>query len=1001
VAASTSTTQRANNFFATVVATTCGLSIYSISDCPWQATQAMRVIRYDTPSTSKYYRNVTTADIPMASVPMILNESSSLSFLNQTKGYPNWLAVGVYFGIIDFPFNKGSAMLTTEELYAIFDDMKAAIAQLSFGSSPTMSQLLGTHLMLQVIAYHLQTFWISAYSSSATSLLYEEWKSTSTPVVCSILGHTCVWQWGAVSHLSSFTMTTQLMYSLIDRATKVNTNPVSLYYDGNSASVYDSYFYCQNVLLNDEETTCTSTDYEFARDEATVTFPAGLASAIDQINQINSTLVSMNYAKKSSVEKDQLIALGCNISYLLHEVYRNSTTFHDHYVIRYLNKYKYPSYSHNFTLGNWEELGYSQWAGGYVTYALESVFSTYNLVRDGMWYIGRTDYYRTIPEFFSWCILNGHPYLGISNMTESQLLLNALARGDASSVSLLHHIMYRATTLIGDDTFQYTDTWYTGESTYVPEYKKGNFSCEGEAYEPICNILKVSDESSSTECTFISDVIYTTCANRVKKRSHWVTNCDTFQTTITDPINGLACNTVGLFGETHPVISSRGLIIEKMMFSIVIDVIMKANLWCPEYENCQFDQSGLFTTVSVNKLLFEGFTDASYLKYLDLKYSSLASSTSSSSSNTSIAFSCVSDAYDVCGTKNYVCSSDGIKITLLDEELVLNSASLGYSKFFVERLFIYNSSVFLWPYDMNETLATESQLLIEKEPDLIISMINPYYALYPVWNQGDITETTLMTNTSTSGLEFLKHYQCQGRYLYGPPALYNSCVSKINTGKVDLTQVSNLLEYHGNDTLYQYNTPMEVNGSVDEQLSPGLWDSFRLYPYSYQGNRAGTTFNSYMNPVVWNKIHGLRLLMNQEEIENWDKEQRIFPTFQSIFDDNSTSSYFVMTRRFQEAYLSWQPYESTGTPRDSYGMKYQIPIAMSSVERLAGYAVYIGTPHNYGNELWGGAEFLQISGLNPVKQEHRSYLDYDPVTGKMLRRAYRQQVRERERKSFD
>lgn len=925
----------------------------------------MRVVRYDTPSTSKYYRNVTDANIPYNSSSTILDESSPLSFLNQSKGYLNWIAVGLKFGIIDFPFSKGSAMITTQELYEIYDYMELEIAKVTFGDNPTNAQLFGTELLLYVISYHLQTYWISNYFNQVTKLVYKEWQTTSDPVVCSILGYECVWQWGAIADQSSFQMSDYVTYSIIDRATKVNTNPASIYYDGNSASIYNTYEYCQQVLLPNETPQCSDIDY--AKNDALVTYPSGLASVIDQVNQINTTLITLNYAKKTNEQRKPYIYLGCNISYLIHSIYRNSTTFHDEYVIRYLNKYKYPTYTHNFTINNWDELGYSQWAGGYVTYALESVFSTYNLKRNGMWYIGQYNYYRTIPEYYSWAIKNGHPYLGISNITKAKILLDSLARQDEVGVELRNHIMYRATTLIGDNTFQYTDTWYTGEFTYLPEYKRAQFNCTGELSE-VCNILSYEDKSSSSECQYISNSIYSVCATRIKKRSNWVTNCDEFQTTLTDPINGLACDDTSLFGETHPVLSKRGLIVEKMIFSLTIDIVLKSNIWCPQYDNCQFTQSGLFTTVNVENLLFRGFSDASLVKYLDLKYSLQ-----------NISLECVEDSYDSCGNKNFYCSKKGVIIKLQDEHLLLNYDITPHEKYFVDKFYIYNYSKFLWPYDLNETIANNSISIINTESDKIITMINPYYTLYPAWN-------------NKSSLEFIKHYQCQGRFLFGPPSLFSSCVTTINTGKKELSQISNILKYLGNDTIYHYSSGMPVNGTINEQLQPGLWDAFKMYKYNYRGSKKGISFDFYSNPVFWNRIHGLRLEFTQSEIEDWDKLQRIYPVFRSSFQLNQSLEYFIVSRRFQEDYHSWEGYQRVGKPKDTYGMKYDIPIAMSSFERLANYPIYIGTPHNYGNELWGGIEFLQVAGLTPVQQEHRSFVDYDPVTGKVLRRAYRQQV---------
>ena len=46
----------------------------------------------------------------------------------------------------------------------------------------------------------------------------------------------------------------------------------------------------------------------------------------------------------------------------------------------------------------------------------------------------------------------------------------------------------------------------------------------------------------------------------------------------------------------------------------------------------------------------------------------------------------------------------------------------------------------------------------------------------------------------------------------------------------------------------------------------------------------------------------------------------------------------------------------------------------------------------YGNKEWGGIEFNLVTGTSPAKETHRTYADYDPVTGRALRNAIRQQV---------
>lgn len=61
------------------------------------------------------------------------------------------------------------------------------------------------------------------------------------------------------------------------------------------------------------------------------------------------------------------------------------------------------------------------------------------------------------------------------------------------------------------------------------------------------------------------------------------------------------------------------------------------------------------------------------------------------------------------------------------------------------------------------------------------------------------------------------------------------------------------------------------------------------------------------------------------------------------------------------------------------------------------YLLYVSysraeTPHSYGNEKWGGLEYTFLSGREAREESHRTYVDYDPITGQAIRSAMRQQV---------
>ena len=974
IAQSSTFDEMVDNFFAPMAKytapTSCNLSQYTTkSGCPWNAGEAVRQIKDVIPYWSVYFKNITNAVTPYNSTWALLDPSSNISFRNPDVGFPRWIAVSVYLGFTEFPFTHSTTMATNDELKAIFDDLKLQIAILTWPDTSQANyykKTFGAEFIIHVVCYYLEKLWMAPYRSDLIAMLYDEFRYTSDPVLCSVLGKKCVWQWGALQDHSSFDMPDRMVFSLIDRGAKVNTNPNSFYYDGSAANLHNTYRYCREIIIPKvEPTSCMDIDY--AEYSARTFIPASLSGVYDSLSQVNMTLVLNAFNRKSDSVKNYFMMMGCNMTYLMHSLYPTSTDFHDEYVIRYLNKYKLASFTHEFTVGNWDELGYAQFGGGYVTQALVGVYSTYNIFRNGMWHIGQYDYYRGLIEYNSWALRAGYPNARIDNVTEAKMVLDALARGDQAGVDLRRHIMYRATTLIGDGERIINNVGEIGEYAYTAENNLADFRCDGEL-AGVCDILALYVDSSAAQCHYISDSVFTACTEQARKRNNWVTLCNKFETSMTSPVEGIQCGDQFVVGNAHPYRKSRGIVIEKMLFSLVIEIVLKLGLWCPNYDNCFFDRSGLFTTTTVQKLLFEGFSDASINKYLSVKHK-----------DDHMSFECVEDAYDECGIQNFYCNRAGINITLANESVVFRYGDLPDEKYFAERLYVYQGR-FLWPYDVNETTANMSRAIWSTYPDEVVSFINPYFALYPSWDKDNY--------------EFTKFYQCQGRTLYGPPELYNSCVDTVNTGRKEFKELSQLVEYRGNESLYAYERPMPVNGSMYLQMRAFLWEGFRNYPYTFNSLDFGPKFEGLEKAVIFNRLHALRLELTQSLIEEWDRVQKVSSPFQAAMDwsSNKTSPGQIVSRRYMEDTTSWNPMRNVGSPKDSYGMPYIIPTAMASMERLAGFPIYIGTPHNYGNYDWDGFEYAHVTGLTPNLEEHRTFLDYDPITGKILRKAQRQQV---------
>ena len=643
---------------------------------------------------------------------------------------------------------------------------------------------------------------------------------------------------------------------------------------------------------------------------------------------------------------------------------------------RYLNKYKLDSFEHEFTVGKWDELGHAQWGGGYVTEAILSVYSNYNIKRTGMWYFGQRDYYDGLLEYNSWAIRSGYPDARISNVTEARVLLDALSSRDPRSVEFRRFIMYQSTTLVGDGTNHDNGVGDVGEVAFTNENNIADYKCpdaDGSNIILACNILSEYVNSSADQCDYIDIDIFEVCEDRIKKNDNWVTNCERFETSMSSPLQGIQCDPEFVYGQAHPYLKSKGLVLSKMMFGLVIEIILKLGLWCPNYDNCEFERSGLFTTIPIQKLLFEGFADAGVIKYLDTKYHLQG-----------VNFECVNEPYDECGVQSFFCDANGLKVDVGNETLIMQYGNTSKEKYFVERFYIYRGT-FIWPDDIDQDLAAEARAIISADANNeVYTIINPFFTFFPAWESGDEN--------------FQKFYQCQGRYLYGPPELFNSCEAAVKTGTDKFLNLKHLMYFRGNETVNimggetNASGTIETSGTVDMQLEAYRWDGFRSYPYTAEGLRRGPEFEELEKPVIFNRIQLLRLELDQTLLEPFDRIMLATTPFQWAFTVNTSDSLELPARRFLESQLTWDPYKSLGTPTDSFGMPYIIPTGMSSLIHLSGGPFFIGTPHNYGNEEWGGKEYLHVVGMTPDQQEHKTFLDYDPVTGKILRTASRQQV---------
>jgi hypothetical protein len=89
---------------------------------------------------------------------------------------------------------------------------------------------------------------------------------------------------------------------------------------------------------------------------------------------------------------------------------------------------------------------------------------------------------------------------------------------------------------------------------------------------------------------------------------------------MTSPQQGIQVTMADVYGHVHPYTKSRGNVLYEMVYSLTMDLKIKSGLWCPNFNGCPYAWGGMFTNVKVRQLLFQGFTEPSVLRYLNMRY---------------------------------------------------------------------------------------------------------------------------------------------------------------------------------------------------------------------------------------------------------------------------------------------------------------------------------------------------------------------------------------------
>ena len=910
----------------------------------------------------------------------LFNASYNSSLLDMDIGFPRWIALCKYYNYIPFGAAEGIISVTSAEIEAYISQLTAD-AVLYAANSNTTTSSSRMLVLIKSVAYWVGTSILGTNLATYKDMTLEEFRTTHEPVVCAPNGLKCVWQYGYMNHYhaSEVFVSTRVMTQLIDLITAVNTNPVSIFYVSNGIMFYNAFQYCYKVhfpATSAEDLSCM--DYANTYDDGLTNQPASLWAVAQGISTVDKVEMVTKYSANNETVKLKYLHHSCNFSTLLYTVYRNATSFHQHFVVRFLNRFKDPTFSHDFTVGKEEEIAYAQFGGGYATHALVGVRACNSFTRDSMWKFGTSGFYTSLIELSSWAITTGFPTYYITDPADAKVLLTALSQRNNDGVRFRSHIIDIGTTFFGNGFYYENGVGDLGDITFTSEANRGNFSCP---VDPVatnrqaCSILQTNYTSSAVLCTYLDETLYKVCRKLVITGNKWIDNCEKYQTSMTSPILGISCDKIGVFGKVHPYSKSIGNILFQMLYSLTLDLRIKAGLWCPQFDGCQFTWGGMFTTSTVERVLFQGFTDPGVLRFLNMKHET-----------DDISFRCASNSKDQCGVEILHCDKSGIIMTLPSGgEKLLSYDGTPKDEFFAPYLEVVASdSEMIWRYGRNVSAVRRAREVAADNSKSVVRVFNPIWAAFPAWNTNDTG--------------FIKYYQCQKRLLMGPPLLYKSCVDKLDTGRVDIKTALNILAFQGNESIYLMNHKgkMSVGGSSTQflQNEAELWQGFYVYPYLYDGLTKGAAYDALKAPVLFNKQYGVKLTLSQDFF-TFDFEKNKFSTL-PITDGplrrNFTKTLETVSRRFTETETTWDALTELSEAFDSFGMPHDIPKGMASLERSTGMPFYIGTPHCYGNEDWGGLEFGHVAGYSPYRLAHRTFLDYDPVSGQSIIQALRHQL---------
>ena len=965
-----------------------------------------------------------TVQLSPSEAALLLDGNETFSIFNYEVGVPLWISAARHVGLVaeslvsshgdELAYNELVKMLNTTFGCGRRRRCEAKVRGITDFLYDSADGWFGTAAAREILLHE----WSGTRNMSAPGCdvgMYrggEYTKSVEKTVICfdgnssCLLTYSCAWSLGPFRRFYGGAEAPPLNLSIADivinNELTSTRNDLGIYRDANLVSWWEAYEYC-NLTSAGDYTGCNG--MKDSVQSATYSLPFAMSKIEGR---------QAEFANVSSGLAAQYQQQVCGIAAWLYEGWGMQDRWIETYVADYFND-RLVRVPYTFRAGALADLGYAQWGGGYITSILWSIPAVNNIDRKGYWKFAPEDYQTRLIEFTSQAAMVGYNTMNLS-VEDSKVLLRLLASKDADAVGLRRQIIKQHTTYYcdGSDNGMIEGDWSdsgcerTTGGFFMLQNVFANFSFYPESlntstepvrkawWDHIGGLLSQSYDSNGEECDQIQ-LYYETCQQNSDQPGYkdWLINCDQWMTRVTNPTLGIYCDDDKILAINtpeyhnyqslvdHPYPRKRGNVIAAHLYEWATDrVLFEERLWCFNPEICDYKKSGMFTEQRVRDVLFEGYTDPLAIKILnwDLAPRNLSLRCRNRTVNyftedcrPVYTNDCTEDGYEVLWH-----GGPDPNIPNANESVIMHVGRQSDQR--------------------HQWFSPEVQL-----PFGLGEFDNPAFAIYAgqLWNNS----------------KFQKDRVCAHRHLAGPKNRYRSCTMEIETGRHNLQQIQRVRRWYGNDTLSggeDFEMSIRVEGNLGNQFKPELWEGFKTYPFpsGYFMRMEGLSYKSADN---WTIIAGDELLqlqltrMDQYKSVDYnlaDQGMKIaleYPTYYQLAEMNQTDFFSVKPNRYIVPQESWDAarLRAGRALRDTLGERYSVPIGMSSIEGLAGFPVFLSTPHHYGNKDWGGKEYTffhfakaPFKADNTDKEDriaHWYFSDIEPISGRVVRRARRLQ----------